>query len=260
MRHNNFVVFCEARTGSYNLVSRLNSCSDAVCHGEVFKKNRIEIGDFQARRLKGWTIEERNRRPGDFLAELRAINPFRHFGFKLFAGHIGWAPGVLDYLLAPETRRVILVRPALEIYASGLRARQTGIWTNPSGRKPPKDRLEEKVRFTPESFDSFALHYNRYIAMCRMLAALPGSFVIHYAQTGDAAAMNALLGFVGSTSGYAETSSEYRKQYGGGLADGFENWDELEAARDRLAPIAEAPPPSHPLAGTAPAARAAAPV
>jgi hypothetical protein len=245
----NFVDFCEARTGSYNLVSRLDSCADVVCHEEVFKKNRIEVSDFHARKLKLKIrkLEERNRRPVEFIEELRRLNPFKSFGFKLFATHLSWAPGAMDYVLARDTRRIVLFREPLEIYASGLRARQTGVWTNPTGRRVPEDKLAQKVSFTPESFENFALHYNRYAAMCRLLAALPSTFVIHYGQTGDPGAMNELLAFVGSRGSFAATSSEFRKQYRGSLEEAFSNWDELEARIGSLTPLAEGPAPTRPL-------------
>ena len=76
-----------------------------------------------------------------------------------------------------------------------------------------------------------------------MLAALPGSFVIHYGQTADPAAMDALLGFLGSTGRFADTSSEYRKQYDGSLREAFANWDELEATLPGLPPLAAIPAP-----------------
>lgn len=241
----NFVVFCDARTGSYNLVSRLNSCPDVVCHGEIFKKNRIEVSDFHRRKLSVRDTHARDLQAMEFIRELRGINPARHVGFKLFSGHLAWAPGAIDYVLARDTRRVLLMRPPLEIYASRLRVQKTGVWTDPRRRDPGAAPARETVRFTKESFETFAQAYNKHVAMCQMLAALPGSFVIDYHQTGDPAAMDALLGFLGSRSSFAETSSEYRKQYEGSLQDAFANWDELVAALPRLTPLAEVPAPSH---------------
>ena len=55
--------------------------------------------------------------------------------------------------------------------------------------------------------------------------------------------MDALLGFLGSTASFADTSSEYRKQYDGSLRDAFANWDELEATMPRLTPLDEPPDP-----------------
>jgi hypothetical protein len=241
----NFVVFCEARTGSYNLVSRLSSCQDIVCHGEIFKQNRIEVSAFHRRKLSVKNIQERNLRPMELIRELRAINPAKHFGFKLFSGHLCWAPGAVDYVLASDTKRILLMRPALEVYASRLRVQQTGIWTNPANGAPAPVQESQPVRFTRKSFEAFALPYNKHVAMCHFLAALPDSFVLDYHQTGDPEAMDALLGFLGSKARFAETASEYRKQYQGSLQDAFANWDELVAALPRLTPLAEVPALSH---------------
>ena len=66
------------------------------------------------------------------------------------------------------------------------------------------------------------------MAMARLIAAIPGSFVIDYAQINDPAALDALFGFVGSTARAADSSTAFRKQYAGSLEDGFENWGELQ--------------------------------
>ncbi|HET9068795.1 MAG TPA: hypothetical protein VFN28_09120 [Amaricoccus sp.] len=248
-----FVVFCDARTGSYNLTSLLDSADDVVCHGEIFKKTRIEVSDFHRRRLGTRTLAERNHDAAAFIAELRRINPFKHFGYKMFASHLGWAPGAVEYLTAPATCRVILVRPGLEVYASGLRARETGVWTHREDRKISEKTLDRRVEFTPESFETFCSHYNRYVAMCHMLAALPGSFVIHYEQTNDPEVLDALLGFIGSKARASDLRSDYRKQYKGTLADGFSNWEALRATMGSLTPLGDGPAPTIPLRQLQPA-------
>lgn len=248
-----FVVFCDARTGSYNLTSLLNSAEDIVCHGEVFKKGQIEVSDFHRRRLGQRMIAERNHNAPAFIAELRRINPFRHFGYKMFASHLIWAPGAVEYLVARTTKRVILYRPGLEVYASALRARATGVWTNRGDRAVPEKTLDARVEFTPESLETFCFHYNRYVSMCQMLAALPGSFVIHYEQTNDPEVLDALLGFIGSKARAADLRSDYRKQYKGSLADGFSNWDVLQSALGTLRPLGDGPAPTIPLRQLQPA-------
>lgn len=243
---NEFVVFCEARTGSYSLVSRLGSAADIVCHGEIFKKDRIEVSPFHQRRLSGHTIAARNAAPDGFIRAARAINPHKHFGFKLFLHHLNWAPEAVGYLTAPETRRIILWRDPLEVYASGLRARATGIWTVRSARAERRDALDAPVRYEPATFDTFVAHYNRFVLFTRVLAALPGSFVVHYPQINDPAALDALFRFVGSRASAAESRTEYRKQFRGRLEDGFENWDALAARLEGGSPFVAPPPPSHP--------------
>ena len=136
---NNFVVFCEARTGSYSLVSRFNSLDDIVCHGEVFKKERIEVSQFHKKQLVIDTIAKRNNNPIEFISSLRSINPKKHFGFKLLNHHLNWAPKIVDHLTNDETKKVILYRDPIQVYSSTLRTQKTGVWTlkGEQRRSPP---------------------------------------------------------------------------------------------------------------------------
>jgi hypothetical protein len=241
---NDFVVFCEARTGSYSLVSRLSSCPDVICHGEIFKRARIEVPRFHLGRLERRTIQARNAEPMEFIAELRAINRFKHFGFKLFNHHLAWAPETVAYLTSSQVKKVVLYRDPREVYASSLRARTTGVWTLPQGRQPRR-KLDVKVSYAPESFEAFLRHYNAFTVTARLVAAQPNSFVLHYDQINDLDALQALLDFLGSKTRASDSSTDFEKQFKGRLEDGFENWD---AFAERLAqnprPL-PGPTPSH---------------
>jgi hypothetical protein len=137
----------------------------------------------------------------------------------------------------------VLTRAPLETYASFLRMRATGVHRLKAGDAPPPGALEAKVRFSPKSFGKFAEGYNRFMAMGHLIAALPGSFVIDYAQINDEAALDALFGFVGSTARAAASASAFRKQYAGSLEEGFENWAALQDFLRKKAPVLLGPPP-----------------
>jgi hypothetical protein len=242
-----FVIFTRARSGSNSLMSRLDSCPDVTCHGEIFKRKRIDIRPEYRRRLPVATVPARNADPGGFVAGLRALDPDRHVGFKIFPPHLETAPGAIAHLVAPATRRIVLVRAPLETYASGLRMKATGVHKLQEGDLPPPGALDARVRFTRKGFRRFHAAYNRFMVLARTIAAIPGSFVIHYEQINDAAALDALLGFVGSEARAGESRTAFRKQHAGGLAEGFENWDELQAFLKRAAAVfLDPPPPSHP--------------
>ncbi len=241
---NEFVVFCEARTGSYSLVSRLNSCPDIVCHGEIFKRDRIEAPPFHLGRLERKTVRARNAEPLEFIAELRAINRFKHVGFKLFNHHLTWAPAAVAYLTSPEVKKVVLYRDPPEVYASSLRARSTGVWTLRQGREPRR-KLDVKVSYAPESFDAFLRHYNAFTVTARLLAALPNSFVLHYDQINDFGAIGALLAFLGSKARASDSSTDFEKQFEGRLEDGFANWAEFARRLSQTSQILSGPTPSY---------------
>ena len=196
---NDFVILTRARSGSTSLMSRLDSCPDVVCHGEIFKRKRIDIAREHRRRLPIATVPGRNADPLGFVAGIRGLDPDAHVGFKVFPEHLVAAPGAIAHILAPATRRIVLTRAPLETYASGLRMKATGVHSLREGDRP-----------------------------------VPGT-------------LDALFAFVGSSARAADSSTAFRKQHAGSLADGFENWDELQAFLGRAAPIfLDPPPPSHP--------------
>ena len=74
------------------------------------------------------------------------------------------------------------------------------------------------------------------MVMARLIAAIPGSFVIDYAQINEPEALDALFAFVGSEARAADSRTAFRKQYAGRLEEGFENWGELQDFLRRTAP------------------------
>ncbi|HVH02026.1 MAG TPA: hypothetical protein VM891_03585 [Amaricoccus sp.] len=45
------MIFTRARSGSNSLMSRLDSCPDVTCHGEIFKRKRIDLRPEYRKRL-----------------------------------------------------------------------------------------------------------------------------------------------------------------------------------------------------------------
>lgn len=255
---NEFVIFCTARTGSYSLVSRLNSAPDIICHGEVFKNHAIEVEASRKKRLLRFTsTETRNADPVGYISDLRALDPDRHFGFKFFAQHQRWAD-IGSFLKAPNTKRVILYRDPIGVYGSLLRAKSSGEWLvlEPlrdekkagwrnrlfafvSGKKKESEELggalstrqerpQTKAHFTPESFERFMNAYESFAKRAVSLSTLDNSFVIDYDQINAEAVIDELLRFLGSSAKFADTMTGLSKQNPGSDADGFSNWDELQ--------------------------------
>lgn len=221
-----FVVFCEPRTGSYSLISRLHSAHDITCHEELFKEGELELYPWHRRKMKRWTAAKRNNSPDEFLSELRALNPHKAFGFKLFNQHVNRVKPLRSYLNKPSIKKVVLYRDPLEVYASLLRARKTNKWTKPISAK---NEVEEapKVRFTPESIMAFATSYNAFLENAFKISQSSESFAISYSHIEQESRVNALLNFLGSSASIEDVHSEYAKQYTGSLEEAFENWNEL---------------------------------
>ena len=242
---NDFVILTRARSGSNSLMSRLDSCPDVVCHGEIFKPRRIDMRRDYRPRLPVDEVGARNADPVGFIAGIRGLDPDKHVGFKIFPHQLAAVPAAIEHIAAPATLRIVLTRAPLEVYASGLRMRATGV--HKRKEDTPAAVLTAPVRFTPKSFRRFAAVHNRFMTMARLIAAAPGSFVIDYAQINDPAALDALFGFVGSRARAADSRTAYSKQYAGRLEDGIANWGELQDFLRRAAPpLLAAPPPSCP--------------
>ena len=241
-----FVIFCRARSGSNSLMSRLDSCPDVVCHGEIFKRGRIDIARSYRRRMPIAEVAGRNADPLGFIAGLRALDPNRHVGFKIFPPHLETSPGVIAHITALATRRIVLTRAPLETYASNLRMKATGVHKLQADEHPAPDALATKVRFTPKNFQRFVAGHNRFMTLSHLIAVLPQTFVIDYTQINDAAVLDALFAFVGSEAHAADSSTAFRKQYAGSLEDGFENWGALQDFLKRTKPVLIARRPTRP--------------
>src|SRR5262245_39883207 len=81
-----FVIVTLPRSGSYNLVSLLNSAPDIVCHGEIFKRDAVEVRPLHLEKMgfKTEDVAERDAKPGAFLQRLRGLNARKIVGFKMF--------------------------------------------------------------------------------------------------------------------------------------------------------------------------------
>lgn len=214
-------------------MSLLDSCNDIVCHGEIFKPGRIELRSWHKKHVDCQSPQDRDAQPLAFVQRLRSLNPYKHFGFKVFPGHIERVPQLTSILHGPAWKIVLLYRDPIATYASLLRAQQTNIWTFRPGRKSvDREALDIPVTYTEDSLREFSNSYNRFLNRSREIGEKnPNTFVIRYEQINDATVLASLLSFLGSQHRGA-LSSDYRKQFDGSLPDGFTNWHTLQ---DRLA-------------------------
>jgi len=227
MEKSEFVIFCEARTGSYHVVSKLASAPDIMCHGEIFKSNTIELSPYHAQRMQEKTPTERNAQPIAFIQKLRRLNPHKHFGFKLFYSHMMSIPTICEYLVRPNVKKVILQRSTLEVFTSLVRAKKTGEWV---GGKEYSSRHVGKfaVKFTDNEFRHFLQFYHGFLAFSHVLSKTPNTFVLDYSQINDRDVIDALLQFIGSRATADALSSKITKQYVGDVKDAFKNWNDVE--------------------------------
>jgi hypothetical protein len=93
------------------LPTQLDSAADVICHGEVFKKERIEVRPWHADRLgiEGGDVVQRESDPLGLLLKLRGLNLDTNFGFKAFPTHLTLRGGLYsDLLYSPKWRKIFL--------------------------------------------------------------------------------------------------------------------------------------------------------
>lgn len=224
-----FVIFCYPRTGSYHLASLLNSCADVVCHGEVFKRDRVELGPSQMQNLGSPTVADRNADPSAFLDKLRELDRDKIFGFKLFRDHTRKVPHLRSLLGDPSWKKLILVRDPIEVHASLLRANRTKVWTVRAGRQVDEDTLHAQVTFQPEQLRRFLKSYSQFLKMAGNVASRQKSFVITYDELNNPAVRRAMLRYIGSAYPPDALKSDYKKQFEKPSLEAYTNWAELQS-------------------------------
>lgn len=230
-----FVIVTLPRSGSYHLVALLDSAADIVCHGEVFKRDAVELGPIPRGKL-GMKPEDtavRDAKPMQFLTRLRNLNGRKIVGFKMFPEHATRLKALKEKVLFdPSWRKVFLTRNPIASYASLLRAKETGLWTARVGAPgAPSERRESRVTFTPASFDEHMRLCAWFEREIQETAAVDGNpcLTIDYESVVDRSALPGLLRFLGSTAAANTLESDREKQFTGRFSDGFVNWDALSS-------------------------------
>jgi len=229
-----FVIVTLPRSGSYNLVSLLNSAPDIVCHGEIFKRDVVELRPLHLEKM-GMVHEDvvkRDAKPGAFLQRLRGLNARKIFGFKMFPEHATRVAHLGGHVLRnPGWRKVFLQRNPIESYASLLRAKQTNVWTVRTAAKAPPSRetLHERVTFSPQTFDEHLQLTDWFDSVRAGIEAVPDNPVltVDYERISDRSALPELLRFLGSAGDAESLISDFDRQFTAALHEGFTNWDDL---------------------------------
>lgn len=225
-----FIIFARARTGSYHLVSLIDSCSDVVCHGELFKPHRVELRKSFRAKVGIRSPAIRDAAPSKFIQKVRKLTPDAHFGFKVFPSHAKRVPTLNKLLISKEWKIIILCRDPIETYASVLRARKTRIWTVRNNRSVPDEiLLDQRVTFSQDTLLEFARSYNGFLRRINVIRSRRDDkcFVIDYKQLDQLRVRQELLCFIESCSSADQMNSVHVKQFSRPVQDGFENWDDL---------------------------------
>lgn len=166
-----FVILGAMRTGSNLLEKTLEALGDTACFGEAFNPSFIG-GPFKEDVL-GWTTAARDKNPLEFLAAMRASDPTKIAGFRLFNAH---NDDILNHVLTdPACRRIVLRRDPVESYVSLKIARETGQWM----LKNPLRRKLTRVLFDPVEFEEYREEIETHYRAIYSKMKKAGSLALH---------------------------------------------------------------------------------
>ena len=173
------------------------------------------------------TTDRRDSHAIRYIKKIRRFDPGTIFGFKLFRQHVPRVPALKVIRNSSQWKKVALLRDPIEVYASMLRALETGRWTKKKGIDSSDQEQFLKVHFTPKTFKRFAKRYDGYLRNVLKHADNSDWLVVSYDRLNDLATQQAILDFVGSSTPAEDLTSSYEKQYERPIAEAFDNWDEL---------------------------------
>ncbi len=220
-----FVILAYPRTGSYLLVSILDQFPGIKCHGEIFKKERIELPAKTILKMKA-TVQTRDAKPIVFIKRLFELTPDVHTGFKFFANHNAELRKQLMY--SNSINRVITYRNPFDSYVSQTRAIATGSWIDKKGDSQADKPL---LRFDPEQFDKIIRNVLANQARKKVIAEKrPDSTItITYDEIAAIDPVRKIAEFIGASSQPEVINVSLHKQTTERYSELFENFDELQA-------------------------------
>ncbi len=224
-----FVMFGAMRSGSNLLEKYLNQYEGLVCHGELFQKSFI--GTQGCKRFLGIDIEARKQDPYRLLAAVRAADPDKITGFRLFQAH---DPRIIEATLKDRhCAKIILTRDPVASYVSLQIALKTRQWLV----SDIAHRKAARIRFDLEDYASYLEERSAFYRMIAETLDLSGQpyFKIDYTMLNDVENINRLAAFIGDLRPKTTLEQPIKRQNPGALADKIINIEEVRAALD--API-----------------------
>lgn len=221
-----FVMLGSMRSGSNLLESYLNQYARLVCHGELFQKTFI--GSLGRTEFLGIDIPTRDKHPQRFLEAVRAANPDKFTGFRLFQEHNKQA--INTVLEDRSCAKIILTRDPIESFVSLQIARKTKQWL-------VSDIAHRKTAQIHFDLEEYAAYLDARTAFYRMVAgALKTSgqpyFEIDYAMLNEVENINRLAAFIGAPEAKTWLAQAIKKQNPGALSSKISNIEDVRAALD----------------------------
>ncbi|MFK5922830.1 MAG: beta-1,6-N-acetylglucosaminyltransferase [Verrucomicrobiota bacterium] len=188
-----FVILAYARSGSYLLVDLLNQIQGVRCHGEIFKKARIELDEDILEKLP-LDLKQRNEQELEYLSRVIELSGEGTVGFKLLASQNTTVENHVIH--SDKIAKIILRRNTFDMYISLQRAKVTGVWIDKGHRQYPEDPT---FRFDVGTFDrELQWHYDYYSRLESYALDRPDQFLlVDFEEVIDKVAFDKICPFLG---------------------------------------------------------------
>lgn len=229
-----FIILTWPRSGSYHLVSLLDSASDIRCFGEVFKGKAVELPQ-DVLKAVGLTKQSVDARNDEGLALMQRVfdvsgEPIQ--GFKAFPSQLKCAcKGRIRF--NPEWKYLLLLRNPLESYMSLERAKRTGKYVLRSGETRDENRLHTPIDVDIEHLlDRIGWQQRMHRRFQRLLRQLPpgSAKTVRYEWLGEPDRLQEVLDFLGSNALAGELVSDKARQFVKPFWDGVSNRQQVQDA------------------------------
>lgn len=178
MKSTPFVVIFYPRTGSTYLVKVLNSCSNIICHSELFQVDvkafkRAFLDEKYIPEVRDWfkqtkdldkLFKYRNRFPVSFLNKIYSMDTEKSIGFKFYPKQ---GKKTMNHLLDDKNIKKIFIHREnlLNNFVSHKLASKTGKWDRYEGETPKlntvKIDIPEFKKFEAEQSQYYDVHKKR---------------------------------------------------------------------------------------------------
>lgn len=218
LRRKYFAILGVQRSGSQLLENLLSQFPDFVCFGEIFLKNQPRVPELFPG-LLGWTREQKNAAPLEFLEELKSSHPGKLPGFRLLYGAL--RPGVLEQVAQDtDCSKIVLRRNPLESYVS----HQITQITNQHRLLDPALRKSAKIVFEPDDFEHYEARVEKFYARLYNLMNGDGpAYEIDYASLLSPETIFDLAKSMGATDFPSHIEPQIYRNNPGPIEDKLEN-------------------------------------
>jgi len=233
-----FVIVTTPRSGSYHMVSLLDSAIDIRCYGEVYKGNKVELPKdcLSALSLTKTSVQKRNDLGLGFMEQVFSLNDAPIQGFKAFPDQLARS-GLDDVKMHPNWKYLFLKRNPLETYVSLKRAQRTGVFVLNKGDESHSEVRHLSIEIDiPDLLARIERHEMLFKKWKKMIKQMPNGngLVVDYRWFQFPRRLNQILNFLGSSASANDLTSHKSKQFIQPFWDGVDNSEDvLEALMER---------------------------